>query len=66
MIGAPVPCLTYDEAELVGLAVRRRWKALTGKKKTPFLRDEQWADVIQTVLRHAAQVVSERGVNDEA
>lgn len=60
MIGAPAPCLSYSEAQLVGLGLRRRWKAITGKKKTPALKDEQWADLVQTALRHAAQVVADR------
>lgn len=52
--------LTYDEAERVGVALRRRWKAISGKKKTPRLADEQWADIVQLILRHAAEQVNHR------
>lgn len=57
---SPMPTLTYDEAERVGLQLRRMFKGLTGKKKTPALKDEQWADMIQFVMRHAAEQIDQR------
>lgn len=47
------PSLSYAEAERVGMALRRRWKGLTGKKKTPRLENEQWADLVQFILHKA-------------
>lgn len=47
------PTLSYDEAERVGMALRRRWKGLTGKKKTPRLDAETWADLVQFILHKA-------------
>lgn len=58
--GSPMPTLTYDEAERVGLQLRRMWKGLTGKKKTPWLTEEQWADAVQFVMRHAAEQINQR------
>lgn len=56
----PAPTLNYDEAERVGVALKRRFKALTGKKKTPRLKDEQWADVTQFVLLRARDEIGQR------
>ncbi|WP_310530671.1 hypothetical protein [Novosphingobium sp.] len=60
MIHPPQPRLTYSEAERVGLALRRMWKGLSGKKKTPRMSEEQWADMVQFVLRHAGDEVAAR------
>lgn len=54
------PTLTYAEAELIGLRIKRAYKGLTGKKKTPRLKDETWADVVQTIMRHARASVEGR------
>lgn len=60
MTQQPQPRLTYSEAERVGLALRRRWKDITGKKKTPRLAGEQWADMVQLVMRQAGEEIERR------
>ena len=61
MIEAPtLPALSYDEAERVGIRLRRQWKAISGKKKTPRLTPEGWADLVQCVQHHARQEVAGR------
>lgn len=54
------PSLTYSEAERVGLAVRRRWYGLTGKRRRPVLTEEQWADMAQLFMRLAGDEIEGR------
>lgn len=58
----PLPTLTYSEAERVGVNLRRMWKGLSGKKKTPRLSDETWSDVVQYVLRQTRAEIEGREV----
>lgn len=60
MIQQPQPRLTYSEAERVGLVLRRRWYALTGKKRRPVMSAEQWTDLVQAMMRHAGDEIAAR------
>jgi hypothetical protein len=60
MTTPPQPRLTYSEAERVGLVLRRRWYALTGKRRRPVMSSEQWTDFVQAVLRHAGDEIAAR------
>ena len=59
-VAPTLPTLSYDEAERVGIRLRRQWKAVSGKKKTPRLGTEGWADVAQLVLHAARQEIEAR------
>lgn len=58
-LGQPVPALTYDEAEQVAIGLIARWQGITGQVSAPSL--EQVADLVQRVLRDAAEVAAARG-----
>lgn len=60
-----VPALSYDDALRVGKALCTRWAAITGQRPVA-LKDEQWADITQFILRRARMVVDENARNAEA
>ena len=60
----PVPCLTYSEAERLGVMMFGNWIALTGEAPPWFQGHQLWADMVQSVLRKAAMIEGERASLD--
>lgn len=50
--------LTYAEAEAVGAHLIRVWAGITGSDAGP--NDEQAADIVQTVMRKAREIIGAR------
>lgn len=55
--------LTYSEAETVGRRLCTRFSAITGQNP-PVMRDEAWADVVQSVMRWAGNAIARRPSED--
>ena len=56
----PADRLSYSEAEQVGLTLKKRWPSITRQSRAPRIADEQWADLVQAVMRHAGEVIAAR------
>ena len=61
---SPLPLLSYDEAQAVGVAVHDHMLRMTGA--APIARDDLgWADLVQFVTRKACERVVEREADEE-